>query len=48
MVRLNAPNGAPFEVCDEMAPKLLAAGWMRAEEPKKKAATRRRAAKTKE
>ena len=45
MVRLIAPNGAVFDASDEMAPKLLAAGWTRAEEPKK--AAPKRAAKKK-
>ena len=40
MVRLIAPNGAVFEASDEIAAKLLAAGWKRAEEPKKAAPKR--------
>ncbi len=48
MIRLTAPNGAAFEASDEMAPKLLAAGWKRAEEPKPKAAPRKRTTKAKE
>lgn len=48
MVALTAPNGAPFEASDESAPRLLAAGWKRAEEPKPAAAPRKRAAKGKE
>ena len=45
MVRLIAPNGSEFEASDEMAPKLLAAGWSVAEEQKKP--TRKRTAKSK-
>ena len=48
MARIVAPNGAAFEAEGEMAKALLAAGWKKAEEPKRKASPRRRASKPKE